>query len=525
MDKNALRHKRNKSLIQFLWIINILDYLFYIYYEQDYKILWPPVGLILCLAVTVLYLTKMRSEYLMYLLLFSIFGYTFYLNMIYPNLINYLFLYSGIIVSSFYLSTGLLVFSSAASFLLMTIVYFINKNYTFDYRGYEDFPYFILFGIFISTLLFLLLRFTNNLWNKAAENEQRTKKDLQSTKSYFESLFTYSRDAICILDRQGNFLEVNEAFQKLYSYSFKGQKQMAFSDFFTANDEIVLWDIIDKVKFGESIGSLELRRGSSQHSNAILGEATVSPIYSSHDELIAIAVIIRDITEKRLMEEYMRNSEKLKVTGEIAAGVAHEIRNPLTVIGGFIQMLREEDGPNRHYYSIIHSEINRMNDIISEFLILAKPQIYTLKIQNIKELAEEVVLLFQSESNFKNVDVQLTAAPEYLPILCEGNQLKQVFINLLKNSFEALPDGGKIHIEIGKDEHATEIIIEDNGTGIPEHVLSNIGKPFYTTKEDGTGLGFMITERIIEMHKGTLQIESEVGKGTRVQIILPGFDK
>ncbi|MBM7693148.1 PAS domain S-box-containing protein [Peribacillus deserti] len=521
MDKKALRHKRNKSMIEFLWLINILDYLFYIIYEQDYKIIWPPVGLILCLALSIFYVKKMPSQYMMYLVLISIFGYTFYLNVAFPDLINYLFLYSGVIISAFYLSTGLLVFSSIAALLLLTIIYSINKNYTFDYKGYEDFPYFILFGIFLSTLLFILLRFTNALWNKAAENEQRAKKDLQSTKSYFESLFTYSRDAVCILDKQGYILEVNQAFERIFSYSHQNQEETAFTDFF-ANETHLLSDVIEKVKSGESFGDLELSRQSSTAGSSILAEATVSPIYGSQNDLIAIAAIIRDVTEKKLMDEYMRNSEKLKVTGEIAAGVAHEIRNPLTVIGGFIQMLREEDGPHKHYYSIIHSEINRMNSIISEFLNLAKPQIFDLKIQNMKELVEEVVLLFQSESNFKNVDIQLTCISEYVPILCEGNQLKQVFINLLKNSFEAMPDGGVINFHIKyKNCDAIQIIIEDNGIGIPDHVLRNVGKPFYTTKEDGTGLGFMITEKIIQQHKGTIHIQSEVGKGTRVQIIIP----
>ncbi|WP_409294567.1 ATP-binding protein [Peribacillus sp. SCS-26] len=520
MDKNALMHKRNKTILQFLWIINILDYLFYIFNEYDYKIVWPPIGIIITLILTLLYACRIPPLALMYFILSGVFAYTFYLNMVSPHIINYIFLYAGLIVSAFYLSIPLLLICGAVSLFLIAVVYMIMGDAIFASRGHEDLPYFLLFGLFIAALLYILLRFTIELWNKALEGERRAKDDLRSTKSYFESLFTYSRDAICILDKNGRILEGNMAFTDLFSKPAGELHLKRFTDLFDYQEPFSFPELVKRLKSGESPEELELMPARNSSGQKVIAEAAFSPIYGEHNKLIAVSAIIRDLTENRQIEDYMKNSEKLKITGEIAAGVAHEIRNPLTVIGGFVQMLLEEDSSRQHYYMIIQKEISRMNSIISEFLMLSKPHAANMKIHDIKELIQEIVVLYQPEAHFKNVDIILDLPREEYFILCEGNQMKQVFINILKNSFEALTCGGFIKISVQKDKHI-HIVIEDNGDGIPDQILSQIGKPFFTTKEEGTGLGLMITERIIEQHKGTLKISSRVEEGTRLTITLP----
>ncbi len=184
-------------------------------------------------------------------------------------------------------------------------------------------------------------------------------------------------------------------------------------------------------------------------------------------------------------------------------------------------MLSEQDKEHTHYFSIINSEIIRMNSIIQEFLILSKPHEANLKIHNIRGLAHEVILLFQSEAHYRNVDIKYSYDEDLLPVMCEGNALKQVFINLMKNSLEAMPAGGQIRFHINNGNGKVVIAIEDDGMGMPEHILKDAGKPFFTTKDDGTGLGLMISERIIHQHKGALSITSHVNSGTRIEITLP----
>ncbi|WP_409291979.1 ATP-binding protein [Peribacillus sp. SCS-37] len=513
-------HKRNKTILQFLWIINILDYLFYIFNEYDYKIVWPPIGILITLVLTLLYACRIPSLALMYFILSGVFAYTFYLNMVSPHFINYIFLYAGLIVSAFYLSVPLLLVCGAVSLILIAVVYMIMGDSVFASRGLEDLPYFLLFGVFIAALLYILLRFTIELWNKAIEGERQAKDDLRSTKSYFESLFTYSRDAICILDKNGRILEGNRAFRDLFSKPAEELHLNRFTDLFDYQEPFSFPELIKRLKSGESLDELELRPAGNFSGQRVIAEAAFSPIYGEHNKLIAVSAIIRDLTEKKQIEDYMKNSEKLKITGEIAAGVAHEIRNPLTVIGGFVQMLLEEDSSRQHYYTIIQKEINRMNSIISEFLMLSKPHAAQMKIHDIYELVQEVVLLYQPVAHFKNVNIILDLPHGEHFILCEGNQMKQVFINILKNGFEALTCGGSIKLSVRRDKHI-HIVIEDDGDGIPEQILSKIGKPFFTTKEEGTGLGLMITERIIEQHKGKLEITSRVEEGTRLTITLP----
>ncbi|NBI29310.1 sensor histidine kinase [Chengkuizengella marina] len=221
-------------------------------------------------------------------------------------------------------------------------------------------------------------------------------------------------------------------------------------------------------------------------------------------------------------EEMLIKSEKLSVVGQLAAGVAHEIRNPLTSLIGFLNLIKHGKEMNREVLEVMTSELHRIELILSELLVLAKPQEITYKHKNIHNIFKDVLTLIEIQATQNNVKIQLDIEEKVPFIDCDENQLKQVFINLLKNAIEAMPSGGNIIISVKMNEDEKVFIsIQDDGCGMNEEEVCKLGEPFFTSKEEGTGLGFMLSEKMIHNHKGSIHIHSIKNVGTSVDIILP----
>ncbi|MEC0445517.1 Histidine kinase [Bacillus velezensis] len=236
----------------------------------------------------------------------------------------------------------------------------------------------------------------------------------------------------------------------------------------------------------------------------------------------AVQVILRDISERKQTEELMLKSEKLSIAGQLAAGIAHEIRNPLTAIKGFLQLMKPTMGENEHYFEIVFSELSRIELILSELLMLAKPQQNAVKERvNLKKIISEVTALLETQANLKGIFIKTDYEHDSMYINGDQNQLKQVFINLIKNAVESMPDGGTVHIIMSEDEYSVNVTVKDEGDGIPENVLKRIGEPFLTTKEKGTGLGLMVTFNLIKNHQGAIQVDSKPDRGTAFHITFP----
>jgi two-component system sporulation sensor kinase A len=236
----------------------------------------------------------------------------------------------------------------------------------------------------------------------------------------------------------------------------------------------------------------------------------------------AFRTIIKDISERKKVDDLIRKSDKLQAVAQLAAGVAHEIRNPLTTVKGFLQLFQKEQSYNPFYLSLVMEELERVESIIYEYLTLAKPNSESVFKQiDVYILLNQLLTLTKAQSNMNNVTVEF----EYEtvpPIYGLEKQLKQVFINLLRNSIEAVDNQGTIHVRIlNHPDHQVCIQVEDNGCGIPVERIERLGEPFYSTKEKGTGLGLMVCYKIIEHHNGVLNIYSEQGRGTKIEVILP----
>ncbi|GIN61308.1 sensor histidine kinase [Robertmurraya siralis] len=219
--------------------------------------------------------------------------------------------------------------------------------------------------------------------------------------------------------------------------------------------------------------------------------------------------------------------QKLELVGTLAASTAHEIRNPLTGIKGLVQLLSEKyDEPtDRMYFSVIDKEIERINEIVSEFLILGKPTAQKMEIVDISGVLRELYPLILSEATFNRVHLHYEVVPEPVLVKCTKDQMKQVILNITRNAFEAMKGeikcDGILTIELRKENHLCEIIITDTGVGINEKVIEQIFTPFYTSKETGTGLGLVVCKRILQSFNGEILITSEEHKGTTVTLKLP----
>lgn len=252
-------------------------------------------------------------------------------------------------------------------------------------------------------------------------------------------------------------------------------------------------------------------------------DTTIVPFINDSGKPYQYLAIRNDITERKHSEELLHRQDKLAAVGQLAAGVAHEIRNPLTSMKGYAEflLLDEEKEERKEFIDIILDEIDRVDSIVEDFMVLAKPKAIQLEEENIIPIIENVISLLEFEARKRNVAIHFQPQEPIIQIECDENRMKQVFLNFIKNGIEAMPDGGKIIISIDNIDDKIQISIRDTGIGIPQDKLKKIGDPFYTTKKNGNGLGLMVSFKIIESHHGRVYIESELNKGTTFNIILP----
>lgn len=247
----------------------------------------------------------------------------------------------------------------------------------------------------------------------------------------------------------------------------------------------------------------------------------VKSIQFVYENETAILHAFVDITHEKENETLLVRSEKMKIVGELAASIAHELRNPLTAIKGFFKILRTGTEEKELYYNVIDEELSRIEQISSELLTVAKPHSENKTGDDLIQLIEDVILLLTPQANMKNIQIIKKANRESLYITCESTKMKQVFINLIKNAIDAMDNSGHIVIDIEEGNNRVDVRIIDQGRGIPKYLLDKLGEPFYTTKEKGTGLGLMVCFQIIESHGGAIQVKSALNEGTTFTITLP----
>ncbi|MCM3395551.1 PAS domain-containing protein [Cytobacillus sp. FSL W8-0315] len=327
---------------------------------------------------------------------------------------------------------------------------------------------------------------------------------------------------IAFTDEKGTITNVNEKFCEISQYSREeliGQNHSILNSGLHSKEFFKnLWKTIGQ---GE-VWKGEIRNKAKDGSYYWV-HTTIVPFLNANGKPYQYLSIRNDITERKKTEEVLHQQDKLAAVGQLAAGVAHEIRNPLTTMKGYTEFLKLEETheERQEYLSIILDEIDRVNNIVEDFMVLAKPKAAELEERDIIPIIKNVVSFLEFEARNRNVKIGFEYQQDIIQIECDENRLKQVLLNFIKNGIEAMPDGGNITVRAGIINNQVQIAIKDTGVGIPQEKLKNIGEPFFTTKKNGNGLGLMVSFKIIESHNGKVFIESELNKGTTFNIVLP----
>jgi len=235
--------------------------------------------------------------------------------------------------------------------------------------------------------------------------------------------------------------------------------------------------------------------------------------------------IFKDVTNTRSLVDKIERSDRLAMIGQIAAGTAHEIRNPLTSINGFLQMMNKslaEAGMDKEkgYTDIMLIEVKRINDLVSEFLLLSKQKEIQYKLVDVEQVCMEILPIVKNEALLYGVEVVVEKENSLPLIMGDSELLKQVFLNIAKNGIEAIGGKGTLTVRFFHMESHVEITIHDTGPGIPPYLADKIFEPFFTTKENGTGLGLPVCQKIIHDMGGSIRVSSK-GYGTIFHILLP----
>ncbi|GKS12583.1 hypothetical protein YDYSY3_35830 [Paenibacillus chitinolyticus] len=245
---------------------------------------------------------------------------------------------------------------------------------------------------------------------------------------------------------------------------------------------------------------------------------------SSKDDLVLAAEnslfsMKREMWLKR--EEHMLRSEKLRIVGELASGMAHEIRNPLTTIKGFLQISKSNGYNIETWYPLIMDEISRMSELTAEFLQFSKPHAVQFRVLSMQVCIQRVISLTLSEMSRLGHEIVYDPPEKPVNIWMDPDKMVQLLINLFKNAYESMEDNKKMAIRLYERDHHAVLEIEDQGSGIPAEQLDQIFNPFFTTKDSGTGLGLSICHKIVQDHSGTIEVESFIGRGTTFIMTFP----
>ena len=260
---------------------------------------------------------------------------------------------------------------------------------------------------------------------------------------------------------------------------------------------------------------------------------SISPLKDSSDREIGNILIFQDLTRLREMEEHLKRSDRLAAIGKMAAGIAHEIRNPLASISGSIEILKDEVGnspQNQQLMEIVLREVNRLNSLIADFLLFARPISARKEKIHLNRLIEEILQMFIHSPDFTPQIRLETQFQDDLYIQGDPHQIRQVFWNLFINAAQAMPEGGTLRVDLRRNSPSAplsegrsygEVAVSDSGAGIGEEAMGKIFDPFFTTKERGTGLGLSIVHSIVESYGGKITVQSQVGQGTTFRILFP----
>lgn len=433
---------------------------------------------------------------------------------VYFNLSFLLFATPAILfVGSSYLATGLVFWQinvHGPGKYLIAIAFILLGLHLFDMPFLFPIPEFTAWGFLIDGLIkfiiaigivFVFFEKTKNELEKYYRLLAENTIDVIFRYRYGNSAgFEYISPAIKMLTgyESANFKNARQLFRVIYKYDRLKIKELFRNP--ASSDGLTVFRVVHK------------------NGDIVWAEQKHSSVQDAEGRTVAVEGIVRDVTKRVLLEQDLARLDRLNIAGQMAANLAHEVRNPLTTIRGYLQLLRNKQ-EFEHYkgqLGMLLEELDRTNHIITEYLSLSKDKIVDMRKCNLNEIIKSIYPLLQTDAIASNVEIKLElgSIPE---LYLDDKEIKQMVLNLTRNAIEAMPSGGRMDISTWTTEDETVLSITDQGKGIPHNVLQNLGKPFLTTKESGTGLGMAICYRIAGRHNAKLDIDTG-SAGTTVNV-------
>ncbi len=342
--------------------------------------------------------------------------------------------------------------------------------------------------------------------------------DYLALETIHESILRSIANGIVTTDRFGRITFVNAAGESICGFRYEDVRGSMIESYLPeVCQHLLKTEVAEKLEVSRKIpNSREVKLGFS-----------AAPLFDREGNDQGHVIVVEDMTELRAMEEAMKRAERLAAIGSMAAGLAHELRNPLASMSGSIQLLGAGmalSGDELRLMSIVLKEANRLNTLISDFLQYARPSLAQLQPMELAEIARSTATLFRSDPSRDQFELSMDLEND-LVVKGDAGQLNQVLWNLLANACEAMPGVGRIRIVVSKIANEAELQVCDNGNGINSEDLPYLFEPFYTTKSRGTGLGLAIVHSIVQGHGGWVLVQSEKGKGSIFSVRLPLLDR
>ncbi len=359
----------------------------------------------------------------------------------------------------------------------------------------------------------------NRIDRVGQEDLQAYLQRLNSEKGFFETIFNTLQEGIVVVDAQGRILYVNHAVSGLIGLDPAKALGTLIATYLKELD----WPQI--LAEGRVVNrDLEVFYPQPRYLNFYL-----VPLEGEDASLMGFAIIFHDLTAHRQQAREAIESERLNAVTLLAAGVAHELGNPLNSLNIHLQLLErdlrqrhgEDDGELLESVRVARGEVTRLDTIINQFLGAVRPAHATRSMVSINHIVRESLAFLEPEIADRDVIVQEDLAPGLPLIPANVDQLKQAFYNLIKNAIQALSHGGILRVATSRTDTHLQVSFEDNGTGISIEDMAHITEPYFTRKKGGTGLGLFIVQRILHEHGGHLELLSDPGRGTTARILLP----
>jgi len=397
---------------------------------------------------------------------------------------------------------------------------------------------YVLYLMAVNMMAFFLVAILSSfLAEQLRRKEEELKKriiDYRQLERLYKHIVQNVVSGLITVDETGRITSFNRMAEEITGRKFEEVYQEEIDSLFPG---LTAWSQSAGENPGEGWSRFRLPRWETRFprkdgTSLILG-FSISPLKDSSDREMGNILIFQDLTRLREMEEHLKRADRLAAVGKMAAGMAHEIRNPLASISGSIEMLKDELGSspqNQQLMGIVLREVNHLNTLIADFLLFARPFSPGKERIHLNCLLEEILQMFTHGPDFNRRTRLETQFQDDLYLQGDPHQIRQVFWNLLINAAQAMPEGGTLRVELRKNSSPPaisagrvygEISVIDSGTGIGEEERGKIFDPFYTTKEKGTGLGLSIVHSIVEGYGGKVTVQSQPGQGTTFSVFLP----